>query len=229
MVSSMIHTMSSILSLAATAAGICLVVPQIIKTLRTRQASGVSLGGLTASFLSWYLWVPYTLSTGDIRTTIGLAVPGAIQGVAVVIAYKYRAERSGMLAPVLLTSMVAGAYLLGGWRLYLVALGTTTVWAYVPSILSAARSADISGISLGAWWITVVYGVCWGTFGVLSGLGGFIYTGSMNAGLSLVMLGVLRLRKSRDAAVAQTLPTALALRIEEVSAPTPTSRIHVTA
>ena len=221
MVSSMPHTIASIFSLAATAAGVCLVVPQIVKTLRTRQASGVSLGGLTASFLSWYLWIPYTLNTGDVRTTIGLAVPGAIQGIAVVIAYKYRAERSGMLAPVLLTSMVAGAYLLGGWRLYLVALGTTTVWAYVPSILSAARSADVSGISLGAWWITVVYGVCWGTFGVLAGLGGFIYTGSMNAGLSLVMLGVLRFRRSRDAVVAQTLPAVVAVRDEQPSTPTP--------
>lgn len=188
----------SLFSLAGTLAGICLVIPQIVKTLRTRQAAGVSLGGLIASFFSWYLWVPYTLSTGDLRGTLGLAIPGAIQGVAVVVALKYRADRSGMLAPVLLVSMVAAAYLLGGWGLYLTALGTTTIWAYAPSILSAARSADISGISLGAWWVTVGYGVCWGVFGFLSGAGGFVYSGSMNTALSLVVIAIVRFRSARQ-------------------------------
>lgn len=227
MVSCMTHALTSLFSIAATAAGVCLVVPQIIKTLRTRQAAGVSLGGLTASFFSWYLWIPYTLSTGDLRTTIGLAIPGAIQGFAVLVAYRYRAERTGLLAPVMLVTMVAGAYLLGGWKLYLIALGTTTIWAYVPSILSAACSADISGISSGAWWVTVVYGVCWGMFGLLSGLGGFIYTGSMNAGLSLVMLGVLYVRKSRSASSTRTPLEGMTNRAVSITAPVPKDPVAV--
>jgi uncharacterized protein with PQ loop repeat len=190
----MTSTIATLLSTLATAAGVALVVPQIIKTLRTKQASGVSLGGLIASFFSWYLWVPYTLSTGDLRGTIGLVVPGAVQGVAVLVAFKYKADRTGLLAPVVMVAVVASTLVFGGWGPYMAVLGTTTIWAYAPSIVSAARSKDISGISLGAWWMTVLYGVSWVGFGLISGAGGLVYTGSMNAGLALVVLLVVHYR-----------------------------------
>lgn len=188
---------TTIFSTLGTIAGICLVLPQILKMRRNRTAAGVSLGGLVASFFSWYLWVPYPMADGDLRGVLGLAVPGAIQGVAVYYAWRYKASRGDMITPVLMLAVVGGAFAIGGWALYMTALGTTTIWAYAPSLVSAIRSADISGISTGAWWVTVGYGFSWLAFGLLSQAGGFIYTGSMNAGLSLLVLGALYMRRDR--------------------------------
>jgi uncharacterized protein with PQ loop repeat len=195
----MTTALASLLFAMGTAAGIALTVPQIYKILRTKHARGVSLGGLLASFFSWYLWVPYTLSTGDVRATLGLAIPGAVQGIAVLVAYKHHADRTGLRAAFVMVGAVAAAFVVGGWGLYMVALGTTTFWAYGPSILSALRSVDISGISLGAWWMTVLYGLSWLGFGVLSDAGGLVYTGLMNAGLAGVVLGIVHVRVSKQA------------------------------
>jgi len=191
------NALTSLLFALGTAAGTALTVPQIRKILRTKHARGVSLGGLLASFFSWYLWVPYTLSTGDVRATLGLAIPGAVQGVAVLVAYKYGADRTGLRAAFIMVAAVAASFVIGGWALYMTALGTTTVWAYGPSILSALRSTDISGISRGAWWMTVMYGLSWLSFGALSGAGGLVYTGSMNAGLAAVVLAIVHIRSRR--------------------------------
>jgi uncharacterized protein with PQ loop repeat len=214
--------MTTILSALGTASGIALVLPQIIKTLKSKSAAGVSLGGLIASFFSWYLWVPYTLSTGDLRGTLGLAIPGAVQGVAVYVAFKYKAERSGLFAPVLMISMVAGAFLLGGWGLYMTALGTTTIWAYAPSIVSAARSKDVSGVSLAAWWVTVFYGASWLLFGLTSNAGGFVYTGTMNAGLSMVVITTIiyrtRIKATAKPVVYSPVPLGSPARASLVSA-----------
>lgn len=121
-------------------------------------------------------------------------IPGAIQGIAVLVAFKYKADRTGLLAPIVMVAVVVAALVLGGWGPYMAVLGTTTIWAYAPSIVSAARSKDISGISMGAWWMTVLYGASWVGFGLISGAGGFVYTGSMNAGLALVVLLVIHYR-----------------------------------
>lgn len=181
------------------------------------------MGGLIASFLSWYLWVPYTLSTGDLRGTFGLAIPGLVQGVAVLVAFRYKADRSGLLAPVVLVAAVGSAFALGGWSLYMAALGTTTVWAYAPSILSAYRAKDISGISRGAWWMTVAYGISWVSFGLTSGAGGMVYTGSMNAGLALVLLFVVYLRTRATVSTASQV-TIYPLPLRPAPAPVSPSR-----
>jgi len=196
----MAATITTVFSTIGTLCGILLVTPQIVKTLRTKNAAGVSLGGLTASLTAWFAWVPYTLSTGDLRGTFGLVIPGSIQGVAVLIAWRHGADRTSLSAAPLMVFLVGGAFLLGGWPLYMLALGTTTLWVYFPAILSAARSADISGISLGAWRVSTLYGVCWFMFGLLSGANVFVYTGSMNFLLSTAMLVVVALR-SRPAQV----------------------------
>jgi len=190
----MTTTIATAFSTIGTICGLLLVFPQIVKTLRTKNAAGVSLDGLVASLISWFAWVPYTLSTGDLRGTFGLVIPGTVQGFAVLLAWRHGADRTSLFAAPLMVLLVGGAFLLGGWPLYLLALGTTTLWAYLPAIFSAARSADISGISLGAWRVSTLCGVCWFMFGLLSGANGFVYTGSMNFLLSAAMLVVVALR-----------------------------------
>ena len=212
-VSVMNNTIITIFSTFGTVCGLLLVIPQITKTLRTKNAAGVSLGGLIASFVSWFAWVPYTLSTGDLRGTFGLVIPGAIQGVAVFVAWRHGADRTSLSAAPLMVLLVGGAFLLGGWPLHMLALGTTTLWAYLPALVSAARAADISGISLGAWRVSTVYGVCWFVFGLLTGANGFVYTGSMNFLLSAAMLVVVALRSRTRTTQVLYVPAASPVRV----------------
>lgn len=208
----MASTIITLFSTLGTLCGLLLVIPQITKTLRTKNAAGVSLGGLIASFVSWFAWVPYTLSTGDLRGTFGLVIPGSIQGIAVLVAWRHGADRTSLSAAPLMVLLVGGAFLLGGWPLYMLALGTTTLWAYLPAIRSAVRATDISGISLGAWRVSTLYGVCWFVFGLLSGANGFVYTGSMNFLLSTAMLVVVALRsRPRSAHVNADRVSALSI------------------
>jgi len=212
------NTIITVFSTFGTVCGLLLVIPQITKTLRTKHAAGVSLGGLIASFVSWFAWVPYTLSTGDLRGTFGLVIPGAIQGVAVFVAWRHGADRTSLSAAPLMVLLVGGAFLLGGWQLHMLALGTTTLWAYLPAIVSAARAADISGISLGAWRVSTLYGVCWFVFGLLTGANGFVYTGSMNFLLSAAMLAVVALRSRPRTAQVLYVPAASPARVAATTA-----------
>lgn len=184
--------------LVGSASGICLVVPQIVHTIRHGTAAGVSLGGLIASFLSWMCWVPYPLSNGDLRGVLGLVIPGCIQGVAVVVAWRYGAAQTSMRAPVYMCVLLGGALLFGGISWYFIALGTTTLWACGPAVLSAWREVDIGGISVGAWYASVIYGSAWLTYGALSGAGGFVYTGSLNIIFALLVLAAVWIRRSGD-------------------------------
>jgi len=216
----MAATIATAFSTIGTICGLLLVIPQMVKTLRTKNAAGVSLGGMAASLISWFAWVPYTLSTGDLRGTLGLVIPGTIQGVAVLLAWRHGADRTSLSVAPLVVLLVGGAYLLGGWPLYMLALGTTTLWAYLPAIFSAARSADISGISLGAWRVSTLYGVCWLMFGLLSGANGFVYTGSMNFLLSAAMLAVvaLRSRPAQALHVCTLTPTLVSTSVQRTPA-----------
>lgn len=197
MVPRMRNILITAFSTTATICGIMLVAPQIIKTLRTKSATGVSLGFMLTSFASWFAWVPYMVSVGNLRGTLGLVIPGTLQGVAVFVVWRHGADRTNLAVAPLMLLLVGGAYLVGGWSLHLLALGTTLVWAYLPAIISATRSPDISGISIGSWLVGAGSGGCWFVFGLLSGATVFVYTGALNLLLSATMITIVTSRTPR--------------------------------
>ncbi|MGF1667749.1 MAG: PQ-loop domain-containing transporter [Acidimicrobiia bacterium] len=143
-------------------------VPQIVKLLRTGDASGVSTAWPTIGLVSNLGWTAYLLGQ-----TLWAAVPStAVMTIfyGLVIWALARTGTAGRLRPGL-----------GMGALWAVALGSTGAFAgvdamgvvlassyvvqFTPPVLAAWRSDRPSGVSAGTWRLIVVESALWGTYG----------------------------------------------------------------
>ena len=73
--------------------------------------------------------------------------------------------RSSYVRGLALTVLLFVVGVTGGWGSLGVALGLSYGIQLAPSIWTAYRTADPSGVSPGTWWIGLVEAVLWGVFG----------------------------------------------------------------
>lgn len=185
----MTETLANIAVIAATIGTFTFLVPQTIKLIRTRDTEGVSATWPALGFVVNLGWFVYMISQ-QFWAAVAAPLVTFLSYLVVLWALR-RAGRSlrtsairGLAWGIVLT--IIGLVL--GWPALGVALGISIGVQLTPSIWSAYRTADPSGVSAGTWWIGLAEALLWGYFGLFNNDAGIITFGVVAALASALML-----------------------------------------
>jgi uncharacterized protein with PQ loop repeat len=160
-----------ILMVFTTAVGLVMAVPQLLRLLRTRQTSGMSLPGWVSGSVSYLAWSGYLAVQHQTHLLLATAVPAVVWIATTALASRLprvpiprRAWRPTVLWSVLLLGLTATAPRLGLAPLG-TALALSVVWSYGPQAWQAWRSDDLTGLSSGTWSLAVLEAVTFGMLG----------------------------------------------------------------
>ena len=151
---------------AATFAALLFLVPQIVKLARTGDSAGVSSTWPAIGFISNVGWFVYFVHEA---LWVSLVAPlGAAVGYAVTLWALARTGRplgGSYLSGIVFGSVLVATAVVAGWATLGVALGLSFGVMMVPSLWTAYRTANPSGISPGTWWLGVAEAGLWGFYG----------------------------------------------------------------
>jgi uncharacterized protein with PQ loop repeat len=163
-----IATVAAAAGYLGAALGVAMVVPQIVRTLRNRQLTGVSALSWALTAIACSTWLLYGVRTAELPQIPGnvLLVSGAV---AVVLLVPSRASRSTRALALGLAALVVGVLsvfappaVLGGIG------GAIGVVSGLPQLVaSVRRRAGASAVSAPTWALRVASQACWLTYGVL--------------------------------------------------------------
>jgi len=151
---------------AATVATLFFLVPQIAKLVRTGDSAGVSATWPAIGFISNIGWFVYFVHEALWASL--LAPLGAATGYAVTLWALARTGRplgASYLRGIVFGSVLVATTAVAGWTALGVALGLSFGVMMVPSLWTAYRTANPSGISPGTWWLGVAEAGLWGFYG----------------------------------------------------------------
>jgi uncharacterized protein with PQ loop repeat len=160
------ETLANVAVVAATVGTIAFLVPQISKLIRTGDSAGVSTTWAALGLVTNVGWFAYMISQGFWAAILAPFV--TIIAYALTMRALVRTGRdpgksyaAGVVWGVLLVATV----FLMGWTTLGVVLGLSYGVMLTPSVWTAFRTADPSGISPGTWRIGVVEAFLWGYYG----------------------------------------------------------------
>ncbi|MDH3190832.1 MAG: PQ-loop domain-containing transporter [Acidimicrobiia bacterium] len=162
----MSETLANIAVILATISTASFLLPQIVKLVRTRNTAGVSTTWPALGFAINVGWFTYMISQ---QLWVSIAPPFiTFVAYAVTLWALRRAGRDirapyvrGLAAAVILV----GVAIVGGWEVLGIALGLSYGVVSAPSVWTAYRTSDPSGIAPLTWWIGAVEALLWGSFG----------------------------------------------------------------
>ena len=170
----------TLMGLCAVLLAVALSVPQLVKIARTRAVAGVSVAATANSTISFGAWTVYALAVDDawLLASSAIGLPGQL--VTTWLAWRNGAERAQLWLPVawvatLVVATLADALLDCG--LVPTVVGASVLWYVVPALIQAWRSADVSGIAAGSWWVLVAEGAIFLAYGLLVGVGAMVVYG----------------------------------------------------
>ena len=140
-------------------------VPQVIRLVRTRSVAGVSGPTTWLGLTINGAWAAYGIGRGLLPLTVlsGAYVAGYAVIAALLVA---RGRRSGIGTGLAAAAVLTALTLTAGWAV----LGTTLALAvgiqFVPQVVEAWRSDDLSGLAPGTYVVSAVDGAVWGTYGL---------------------------------------------------------------
>ena len=158
--------LANIAVVAATMGTIAFLVPQISKLIRTGDSSGVSTAWASLGLVTNVGWAAYLSSQGfwiAILAPIFTVVAYALTMWALV--RTGRDPRQSYLLGAAWGVLLAATALVAGWTALGVVLGLSYGVMLAPSIWTAFRTANPSGISPGTWWIGIAEAFLWGYYG----------------------------------------------------------------
>ena len=177
-----------------TALALAFGVPQWVRVRRTGSTAGVSLPSITCTLISTTAWLLYGLHLRDVWvTSMSLAGMPALLATFVVV-LRAGGSRDGMAVPLAWASLLTLTAVLAPWAppVFPTVLGFSVAWYVVPAAVTAWRSADVSGIAAGTWWLLVVDGLLAGAYGVLAAVpASVVYAVVATLGASVVLARVL--------------------------------------
>lgn len=140
--------------------------PQAIRIIRRKDASGVSVTTwalILANFTIWTIYGLYLQLPALIIANIG-AGTGAI---CILISLSVHANANPFIAIATIatsTAITLGLHALGGDETVWAAASTLAVVMFLPQVRTAFRS-NPSGISPTTWWLGIVAGLVWASYG----------------------------------------------------------------
>ncbi|WP_436794402.1 PQ-loop domain-containing transporter [Actinospongicola halichondriae] len=176
-------------------------VPQIIRLVRTKSVVGVS--GPTT-------WLGLAINAGWMAFGVARGlVPVAVLSFAYVVGYAAIAallvrggnRRGTVTALGSAVAMVATATLFG-WTVLGTALALTVGAQFVPQVVLAWRSIDLTALSTGTYVVCGLDGVVWGSYGVLTREAPLVLYGIVMSSVAVLVLVPKRRWTLRTAAAA---------------------------
>ncbi|MEM1333773.1 MAG: hypothetical protein AAGG08_09970, partial [Actinomycetota bacterium] len=156
------------LIVVANVVGAAMALPQAVRLIRTRDASGVSSvwAGVSVAMNVW--WLAYGLA----ERLWGL-VPVSIVGVGLylviagtLVRLRGRATVGALGAGVLLASGPLPVLLLAGWPAAGVAIGLGYGLQLAPAVVAAHRTRQLAGVSPATWLMAWTESAAWVAYGI---------------------------------------------------------------
>lgn len=201
---------SPVLELALTIVAVGLAItqpiPQVVRLLRTRSIAGLS-GSTT--------WLGLTINSAWVAYGIGRDLPAvAILSGAYVAGYATvgtllirHGMRRGTGTAALAAVGLAAFTLVAGWAALGTALALAVGVQFVPQVVQAWRSPDLSGLSAGTYWVCALDGAIWGAYGLVMVDVPLVLYGLVMLAVAVLVL-VPRRRWARRTAIAPPAPAS---------------------
>ncbi len=176
-------------------------VPQIVRLVRTRSVVGVS--GPTT-------WLGLAVNAGWMAFGVARGlVPVAVLSFAYVVGYAAIAtllvrggNRRGIVTALVATGAMAATAAVLGWTVLGTALALTVGAQFVPQVVLAWRSVDLTALSTGTYIVCGLDGVVWGGYGVLTTEAPLVLYGVVMSSVAVLVLVPKRRWALRTAAAA---------------------------
>ncbi|MEE2768153.1 MAG: hypothetical protein VX833_02970 [Actinomycetota bacterium] len=144
-----------------------MMLPQVVRLVRTRVPAGVSATWLGFGVVLNSGWVAYC-----VEMRLWLVVPLQVSVVAqqavalgILLPLDRAQQRSALIRAGLLALVCTGVFASAGWTVLGVVLGTSYGIQLGPAVIRAWRSSDLSGISPATWTLSAAESTAWGVFG----------------------------------------------------------------
>jgi uncharacterized protein with PQ loop repeat len=173
---------------------VAIVIPQAVRLIKTRDANGLSVAGLFNGTVGYVAWVAY-LSVQEHWIAMAATAVAAVVWAATAA---YVAAKQGITRPAV-TSTAGYATTLATLAMidltvFGVVLSLGAVWSGIPSVHTAWRAEQISGISVSTWVVYIAESLSWLAWALVEkdfvvGLYGVLATG---VGLAIIAAVIVR-------------------------------------
>jgi uncharacterized protein with PQ loop repeat len=182
---------AAVLGALGTMVGLVRALPQLIRLLRTGDVHGVSLDSAATSSVVSFGWATYGLLTDQLAVTLATGSSGVVFLLITSVALRRgRSVTELRAAPIWFVVLVAAASFAGDRGLG-VLLPVSVLVANVPQLLVAYREADLTGLSLSTWLLSVTDGAVWTAYALVTGDAAILVFGVLQLSTS----GAIALRK----------------------------------
>lgn len=175
-------------------------VPQWLKVRRTGSVAGVSVPSISCALVSAFAWVAYGVWLQDVWVvlTSGAAIPGLTA--ALVALLRSHASRDGLwMTWAWIATIVAAAALVPVTDAPItLVLGGSILWYVAPAAWKAWSSADVSGVSSGAWVLLLVESAVCTVYGLLADVPAYLVYAAIAAVGSVLVLARLAWRSGPE-------------------------------
>lgn len=184
---------ADVLGYSAVAVACVQLVPQVVRTARSRNVAGVSPGMWALLGTQSGAWLVFGSSRGLWPSVV---VNVVLVGCVIGMLRTLRAERApGIGGALALLAALLAAEVVVVATLPMAVLGTfasvLSALVFYPQVLVALRSTDLSGLSKPTWLITVFSSVQWAAYGLAAGTPAIWVSAVHNLVLSVVVVARL--------------------------------------
>lgn len=185
----MTETLANIAIVAATLSTITFLVPQIVKLVRTGDSAGVSSTWPALGLVTNVGWFTYVISQQLWTATLAPFATFVAYAVTLwALGRTGKDLRSSFARGAAWTALLVATTLIAGWTTLGVVLGLSYGVMLAPSIWTAYRTTNPSGIAPGTWWIGSAEAVLWGYFGLFHADRGIVTFGIVGVVGATLML-----------------------------------------
>jgi len=183
------ESVANVAVVVATISTAVFLLPQVIKLIRTRDSAGVSATWPALGFVinvGWFAYLIYNQLWASIMAPFITFIFYAVTLWA--LARTGRSLRTPMWRGVGWSVLLMVVLATGGWATFGVALGLSYGVMLTPSVWTAYRTADPSGIAPLTWWIGLIEASLWGYYGAFHsdrGIVTFAVVGVVGSSLTL--------------------------------------------
>jgi uncharacterized protein with PQ loop repeat len=182
-------TLANLAVVAATVGTVTFLIPQILKLVRTGDSEGVSTTWPALGFVTNVGWFAYVIAQAFWAAILAPLITFVSYAVTIwALRRTGRELRASYIRGLTWAALLILTTVLFGWDILGVVLGLSYGVMVAPSVWSAFKSADPSGVSPGTWWIGAAEASLWGYFGLYNRAAGIITFGVVGITASILML-----------------------------------------
>jgi uncharacterized protein with PQ loop repeat len=182
-----------VVPLLATVFAVPQLLPQLVRSWRTGDPSGVSATWAALTAVSNVAWLTYFVSIGLVSAVVPTTISAVLAtGIVVALAQCGVPVRRVAMGATGWAIVLGSAYIAGGH----LALGGVLAVAFtlqvVPSVRHAWTRPRATGVSRPTWLLIAAEVTCWGPIGVIDGRAPLVFLFSTGVTASMLMLWLTR-------------------------------------